>query len=69
MKTTYDRPLPRVFLSYLAIALVALALRVPDLDRFVHTDEVNFWLGRSYQFLEYLQSGNYGATAISTIRG
>jgi hypothetical protein len=60
---------PRVFLSYLAIGVVALALRVLDLGRFVHTDEANFWLSRSYQFLEYLQAGDYGATAISTHPG
>jgi 4-amino-4-deoxy-L-arabinose transferase-like glycosyltransferase len=59
----------RVFLSYLAIGSVALLLRVLDLDRFVHTDEVNFWHPRSYAFLEAVLSGNGAATAISTHPG
>jgi 4-amino-4-deoxy-L-arabinose transferase-like glycosyltransferase len=59
----------RVFLSYLAIGVVALLLRVLDLDRFVHTDEVNFWHPRSYAFLEAVLSGNGAATAISTHPG
>ncbi len=46
-----------VWLSYLAIGLVALALRVWHLGSFVTIDEVKFWLPRSERFLQALQNG------------
>jgi 4-amino-4-deoxy-L-arabinose transferase-like glycosyltransferase len=56
---------PWVFLSYLAIGVVALALRVADLGVFVMGDEWGFWMRRSATFLEALQTGDFGATAVS----
>ncbi|NJN68090.1 MAG: phospholipid carrier-dependent glycosyltransferase [Chloroflexaceae bacterium] len=56
---------PWVLLSYLAIGLMALALRVADLGVFVMGDEWGFWMRRSATFLEALQTGDFGATAIS----
>ncbi len=47
-----------VWLSYGAIGLVALALRVWHLGTFVTIDEVKFWLPRSERFLQALQSGD-----------
>jgi hypothetical protein len=54
---------------YVALGVVVLLLRVLDLGLFLDSDEVNFWLGRSEEFLEALQRGDYAATAISTHPG
>lgn len=60
---------PWVLLSYLGIGLVALLLRVLDLGIFLSHDEANFWIRRSYTFLNELTSGDYAQTAISTHPG
>jgi hypothetical protein len=63
------RAIPWVFLSYLAIGLVALLPRALDLGVFLTGDEANFWLRRSDIFLSAIRSGNWAATAISTHPG
>jgi 4-amino-4-deoxy-L-arabinose transferase-like glycosyltransferase len=44
---------------YLLLALVALALRLPELGRFVTIDEAKFWIPRSERFLQSLQTADY----------
>ncbi len=56
-------------LSYVLVGAAALLLRVLDLGRFAHTDEVNFWIDRSHRFLDAIQAGDFAATAISTHPG
>ncbi len=51
--------------SYLLVLLVAAWPRLLDLGRFVTEDEGNYWLKRSDLFLRAIQSGNFGATAIT----
>jgi hypothetical protein len=67
--STGARPIPWVFLSYLAIGLVALLPRVLQLGVFLTGDEANFWIRRSEAFLKAIQSGDFAATAISTHPG
>lgn len=52
-------------IGYTVIGLTALIFRTHDLGGFVTVDEINFWVHRSEQFLNALQSGDYAATAIS----
>lgn len=54
---------------YLGITLVALLTRVLNLDLFLDSDEINFWIGRSHDFWEAVQSGRFADTAISTHPG
>jgi 4-amino-4-deoxy-L-arabinose transferase-like glycosyltransferase len=54
---------------YILVGLAALLPRVLDLGAFPDSDERNFWLGRSHEFLQALQSGHYADTAISTHPG
>ncbi len=56
-------------LLYLLVGMVALVPRLLDLGRFLDSDERNFWLGRSEEWLNALQSGDFAATAISTHPG
>ncbi len=63
------RPIPWIFLSYLAIGLVALLPRVLNLGTFLTGDEANFWLRRSEIFWRALATGDFAATAISTHPG
>src|SRR5438045_176053 len=63
--TPQARAIPWVFLSYLAIGMVALLPRVLDLGGFLTGDEGNFWLERSAAFLRAIQTGNFAATAIT----
>jgi hypothetical protein len=58
-----------VYLAYLLVALAALLPRVLDLGRFLDSDEINFWLPRSYEFLRALHDGNLAGTAVSTHPG
>lgn len=58
-----------IFLSYLSVGLIALVFRVFSLGRFIHTDEANFWIDRSYRFLDAVQAGDMASTAISTHPG
>jgi 4-amino-4-deoxy-L-arabinose transferase-like glycosyltransferase len=51
------------------VALAALLPRVLDLHLFLDSDEINFWVERSYQFQRALLAGDYAATAISTHPG
>ncbi len=55
--------------SYLLIGIIALALRTADLGGFANEDEVRYWLSRSQTFLNALQTGDFGATAITTHPG
>src|SRR5689334_17992779 len=61
--------IPLVSISYLLIALIALAPRVLSLGSFVTVDEIAFWLPRSDTFLRAIQAGDFPATAISTHPG
>jgi 4-amino-4-deoxy-L-arabinose transferase-like glycosyltransferase len=54
---------------YVLVGLAALLPRVLDLGAFLDSDERNFWLGRSHEFLQALQSGSFADTAISTHPG
>jgi hypothetical protein len=54
---------------FLLIGLVALLPRALDLGAFLDSDEVNFWIGRSHEFLQAIQSGQFADTAISTHPG
>jgi 4-amino-4-deoxy-L-arabinose transferase-like glycosyltransferase len=54
---------------YVLVGLAALLPRVLDLGAFPDSDERNFWLGRSHEFLQALQSGSFADTAISTHPG
>jgi hypothetical protein len=63
------RPIPWVFLGYLAIGLAALLPRVLGLGTFLTGDEANFWLRRSETFWRALGTGDFAATAISTHPG
>src|SRR5512147_500555 len=54
---------------YLAVGLAALLPRVLDLGLFLNSDEALFWMRRSETFLRAIQSGDFGATAISTHPG
>ncbi len=56
-------------LLYLLVGLVALLPRIFTLGTFLDSDERNFWLGRSDEFLIALQHGDFAATAISTHPG
>jgi len=58
-----------LFLSYLVIGLGAFLPRLFDLGTFGHTDELNFWLKRSYIFLEAIQKGNFAGTVIAAHPG
>lgn len=58
-----------MLLSYVAIGVVALLLRVLDLGIFMVGDEANFWIRRSHLFSQALHSGNYAGTAITTHPG
>ncbi len=58
-----------MLLSYLAIGIIATLLRVLDLGLFLTGDEANFWIRRSYVFLDALRTRNYAATAVSTHPG
>jgi 4-amino-4-deoxy-L-arabinose transferase-like glycosyltransferase len=48
--------------SYLAIGLVALLLRVLDLGGYLTVDEATTWVPNSYRFLRVLQTGEYADT-------
>jgi 4-amino-4-deoxy-L-arabinose transferase-like glycosyltransferase len=61
--------IPLISISYLLIALIALAPRVLSLGSFVTFDEIAFWLPRSDAFLRAIQAGDFPATAISTHPG
>jgi hypothetical protein len=54
---------------FLLIGLVALLPRALDLGAFLDSDEMNFWIGRSHEFLQAIQSGQFADTAISTHPG
>jgi 4-amino-4-deoxy-L-arabinose transferase-like glycosyltransferase len=54
---------------YALVGLAALLPRVLDLGAFPDSDERNFWLGRSLEFLQAIQSGSFADTAISTHPG
>jgi 4-amino-4-deoxy-L-arabinose transferase-like glycosyltransferase len=60
-----SRALPWIFLSYLAVTVVAILPRVLDLGGFVTEDEASFWLLRSETFFNALRSGDWAATAIT----
>ncbi len=53
----------------LLVAVVALLPRLFNLGGFLTHDEGEFWLDRSNAFLRAIQSGDFGATAISTHPG
>ncbi len=55
--------------SYILIGIISLALRTADLGSFANEDEVRYWLSRSQTFLNALQTGDFGATAITTHPG
>ncbi|HEU5016018.1 MAG TPA: glycosyltransferase family 39 protein [Roseiflexaceae bacterium] len=54
-----------VILSYFVIAVAAAFPRLLDLGVFLTVDEWSFWMRRSTAFVNALQSGEYGATAIA----
>ncbi len=52
-------------LSYVVVALVAALPRLLDLGTFATVDEIAFWTHRAAAFMDALQQGNFGATAIA----
>jgi 4-amino-4-deoxy-L-arabinose transferase-like glycosyltransferase len=66
---TTDIPRLRHILLVLILFFATLLPRVLDLGSFVTHDEVEFWLDRSEIFMQALQTGDYGATAVSTHPG
>src|SRR5687768_7942620 len=68
-RTALALDIPLISISYLLIALVALAPRLVSLGSFVTVDEQAFWMPRSDTFLRAIQSGDFPATAISTHPG
>ncbi len=66
------RPVVRALLdstAVLAVLSVAFLTRFVDLGAFVTSDEINFWMQRSGQFLAALRDGRYSATAMTTHPG
>jgi 4-amino-4-deoxy-L-arabinose transferase-like glycosyltransferase len=57
--------MPWVVLSYLALAAIALPLRVLDLGGSLTVDEMNYWITRSETFLRAIGSADFAATAIA----
>jgi 4-amino-4-deoxy-L-arabinose transferase-like glycosyltransferase len=61
--------IPLISISYVLLALIALAPRVVSLGSFVTVDEIAFWIPRADAFLRAIQAGDFPATAISTHPG
>ncbi len=61
MLNRYTDTLPRVFLSYVAIALVAVGLHVVSLGQFLTIDEATTWITHAHTFLDVLESGDYAS--------
>lgn len=68
-QTTHQQSWVYVLLPYTILLLVALVPRLLDLGLFLDSDERNFWLDRSLEWLRALQAGDPAATAISTHPG
>ncbi len=68
-RAAFALDIPLISISYVLLALIALAPRVLSLGSFVTVDEVAFWIPRSDAFLRAIQAGDFPATAISTHPG
>ncbi len=68
-RAAFALDIPVISISYVLLALIALAPRVLSLGSFVTVDEIAFWIPRSDAFLRAIQAGDFPATAISTHPG
>ncbi len=68
-RAAFALDIPLISISYVLLALIALAPRVLNLGSFVTVDEIAFWIPRADTFLRAIQSGDFPATAISTHPG
>jgi 4-amino-4-deoxy-L-arabinose transferase-like glycosyltransferase len=68
-RAAFALDIPLISISYVVLALIALAPHVLSLGSFVTVDEMAFWQPRSDAFLRAIQSGDFPATAISTHPG
>jgi 4-amino-4-deoxy-L-arabinose transferase-like glycosyltransferase len=68
-RAAFALDIPLISISYVVLALIALAPRVLSLGSFVTVDEIAFWIPRSDAFLRAIQAGDFPATAISTHPG
>jgi hypothetical protein len=68
-RAAFALDIPLLSISYILLALIALAPRVLSLGSFVTVDEIAFWIPRSDAFLHAIQAGDFPATAISSHPG